>query len=65
MNEPELTMSDCLHDPMIRQMLRADRISLAKFAVILHEAARKREAGSHIRTAANQQGGNVRQAMAS
>lgn len=37
----EMTASDMLRDPLIRQMLRADKISLAAFAILLDAAARK------------------------
>ena len=40
MHQSELTISDALRDPIIRQVLRADRISLPSFAVFLREAAR-------------------------
>ncbi|MDL2399493.1 hypothetical protein [Rhizobium mayense] len=33
-------MSEVLRDPMIRQMLRADRVSLSEFAKLLEKAAR-------------------------
>jgi len=38
----DMTMSEVLRDPMIRQMLRADRISLGVFAELLETAAKKR-----------------------
>ncbi len=38
----DMTMSEVLRDPMIRQMLRADRISLGVFAELLETAAIKR-----------------------
>ena len=37
----EMTPSEMLKDPMIRQMLRADRITLASFAALLDAAARQ------------------------
>ena len=37
----EMTASDMLRDPLIRQMLRADRISLASFATLLDTASRR------------------------
>jgi hypothetical protein len=37
----ELSVNDMLHDPLIRQLLRADRISLPSFAVFLHDAVRR------------------------
>lgn len=41
MDHSELTLTNVLHDPLIRQVLRADRISLPQFAVFLQDAARK------------------------
>ena len=41
MRQSELTMLDVMHDPIIRQILRADRVSLAQFAVLLQDTARK------------------------
>jgi hypothetical protein len=43
MDHSELTLTNILHDPLIRQVLRADRISLPQFAVFLQEAARKHQ----------------------
>lgn len=45
----EMTASDMLRDPLIRQMLRADRISLAAFATLLDTASRRlaRRAGEN------------------
>lgn len=37
----DMTMSEMLRDPMIRQMLRADGVSLSDFAVLLDDAARQ------------------------
>jgi len=37
----EMTASDMLRDPLIRQMLRADRISLASFATLLDTVSRR------------------------
>ncbi|QWW66278.1 hypothetical protein [Rhizobium sp. WYJ-E13] len=37
----EMTPSEMLRDPMIRQLLRADRISLASFEALLDAAARR------------------------
>ena len=37
----EMTPSEMLKDPLIRQMLRADKISLATFAALLDAAARQ------------------------
>ncbi|WP_237352733.1 hypothetical protein [Rhizobium leguminosarum] len=38
----ELTMSEVLTDPLIRQMLRADGVTLGYFAKLLEEAASRR-----------------------
>jgi hypothetical protein len=37
----ELTMSEALKDPLIRLMLRADKIGLGEFAELLESAARR------------------------
>lgn len=37
----EMTPSEMLRDPLIRQMLRADKISLTSFAALLDAAARQ------------------------
>ena len=42
MHATELTMSEMLRDPMIRLMLRADRVPLGDFAKLLEEAANAR-----------------------
>ena len=36
----EMTMSEVLHDPLIRLMLRADRVPLGELAKIMENAAR-------------------------
>ena len=38
----ELTMTEALKDPLIRLMLRADKVSLGEFASILETAATRR-----------------------
>jgi hypothetical protein len=43
MEKMELTMSDALRDPMIRLMLRADRVPLRDFAHLLKTAAQARK----------------------
>ena len=43
MHPTELTISDALRDPIIRQVLRADGISIPAFAVFLQEAARRQQ----------------------
>ncbi|PZM14362.1 hypothetical protein [Rhizobium tubonense] len=42
MHTNEMTMSEVLRDPMIRQMLRADRVPLGEFAKLLERTARAR-----------------------
>lgn len=46
MQNGEVTMSEVLRDPVIRQMLRADRVSLSEFAKLLEKTARARNAVS-------------------
>ncbi|QWW69957.1 hypothetical protein [Rhizobium sp. WYJ-E13] len=41
----EMTASEMLRDPLIRQVLRADRISLASFATLLDTASRRQARG--------------------
>ncbi|KRB54967.1 hypothetical protein ASE04_29195 [Rhizobium sp. Root708] len=41
----DLTISQVLKDPLIRQMLRADRVSLGDFEKLLEAAASKRGQG--------------------
>ncbi|MBZ9791588.1 hypothetical protein K9B32_15885 [Rhizobium sp. 3T7] len=38
----DLTMSQVLTDPLIRQMLRADGVKLSEFAILLEKAASER-----------------------
>lgn len=38
----DMTMSEVLKDPLIRQMLRADKVSLGAFAQLLENAANER-----------------------
>jgi hypothetical protein len=45
MHDAEMTMSEVLRDPMIRLMLRADRVPLGEFAKLLENTARTRDAG--------------------
>ncbi|HBF29100.1 MAG TPA: hypothetical protein DDW73_05715 [Rhizobium sp.] len=40
-------MAEVLRDPMIRQMLRADGVSLSDFAVLLDDAAKRRNLPRH------------------
>nr|WP_246704934.1 hypothetical protein [Rhizobium sp. SG570] len=46
-----MTMSEVLRDPVIRQMLRADRVSLSEFAKLLEKTARARNEVSRERGA--------------
>lgn len=46
----EMTASEMLRDPLIRQMLRADRISLASFATLLDTASRRQARRDHEST---------------
>lgn len=43
----DMTMTEVLRDPMIRQMLRADGVSLTDFAVLLDDAAKRRVSMAH------------------
>lgn len=54
MHPAELTMSEALRDPMIRLMLRADRIPLGDFARLLEKAASARNAAAAIASDASQ-----------
>lgn len=38
----DMTISEVLRDPLIRQMLRADKVSLGDFATLLEDAASRR-----------------------
>lgn len=38
----DMSISDMLHDPLIRQVLRADGVSLSVFADLMEDAARQR-----------------------
>ncbi|MDQ0454737.1 hypothetical protein [Rhizobium paknamense] len=40
----DMTISEVLRDPIIRQVLRADGVSLSAFAHLLEDAARQRRA---------------------
>ncbi|NKJ38220.1 hypothetical protein [Rhizobium sp. SG570] len=51
MQNSEMTMSEVLRDPVIRQMLRADRVSLSEFAKLLEKTARARNEVSRERGA--------------
>lgn len=40
----DMTMAEVLRDPLIRQMLRADGVSLSDFACLLKDVARQKNA---------------------
>jgi hypothetical protein len=44
----EMTIADVLKDPLIRQMMRADRVSLKEMKRLLQNAARTRK-GREVR----------------
>jgi hypothetical protein len=52
----EMTMSEVLRDPMIRQMLRADRVPLGEFAKLLERTARARGEAYAIESQAERTG---------
>lgn len=54
MHHADLTMNEALHDPMIRQLLRADRVSLGDFAKLLEKAARTKDQPYRHETALQQ-----------
>lgn len=39
----EMTIADVLKDPLIRQMMRADRVSLKEMKRLIQDAARDRK----------------------
>lgn len=39
----DLTIAEVLKDPLIRQVMRADRISVAGMATLLHDAAYRQQ----------------------
>ena len=48
----EMTIPEVLRDPLIKQMLRADRVSLGVFASLLADAARRRGNSDSFRASA-------------
>ncbi|MGJ7038276.1 hypothetical protein J2Y63_001531 [Shinella sp. BE166] len=50
MTEREMTMAEILKDPLIRQMMRADGVSLRQMRQLLRDAARARTAERHACT---------------
>ncbi len=43
MTHRDLTIAEVLKDPLIRQVMRADRISVTGMATLLQDAARRQE----------------------
>ncbi len=43
MTQRDLTIAEVLKDPLIRQVMRADRISVTGMATLLQDAARRQE----------------------
>lgn len=43
MTQRDLTIAEVLKDPLIRQVMRADRISVTRMAELLRDAARRQE----------------------
>ncbi|KAA1177348.1 hypothetical protein FP026_24510 [Rhizobium tropici] len=43
MTHRDLTIAEVLKDPLIRQVMRADHISVSKMENLLHDAARRQE----------------------
>ena len=43
MTQRDLTIAEVLKDPLIRQVMRADRISVTRMAELLQDAARRQE----------------------
>lgn len=46
MSDTEFTISRILRDPLIRQILRADRTSLSDFALLLRDSAHRMRSAS-------------------
>jgi hypothetical protein len=59
----ELTMSEVLRDPLIRQLLRADGIPLGSFALMLEKAANRRNTQVANGTTPNDPATNMAQAI--
>ncbi|MBP1860452.1 hypothetical protein [Rhizobium herbae] len=49
MTHKDLTIADVLRDPLIRQMMCADRISLSGMTSLLQDAARLQKSGKQAR----------------
>lgn len=59
----DMTISEVLRDPLIRQMLRADKVSLGTFAALLENAAlRKRNGVAVVRTSSSTRGRSTMEA---
>ncbi|MBN8954656.1 MULTISPECIES: hypothetical protein [unclassified Rhizobium] len=51
MTQRDLTIAEVLQDPLIRQVMRADRISVARMANLLQDAARRQERALSVKLA--------------
>ncbi|HEY0123432.1 MAG TPA: hypothetical protein VGC14_17055 [Rhizobium sp.] len=49
MTHKELTITDVLNDPLIRQVMRADRVSLVGMTSLLQDAAHKLKSAKTLR----------------
>lgn len=49
MTHHEMTIAEVLNDPLIRQMMEADRVSLGEMKELLHNAAHKRRISRQTR----------------
>ncbi|OBZ92787.1 hypothetical protein ADU59_25275 [Pararhizobium polonicum] len=62
MTYKDLSIADVLTDPLIRQVMRADGVSLSGMALLLHTAARKQKTpqkSRHVPEAALRMRGSV------
>ncbi len=53
MTQRDLTIAEVLKDPLIRQVMRADRISVTGMANLLQDAARRQERAQEQALSAN------------
>lgn len=51
----EMTLPEVLSDPLIRQLMRADKVSLQAFKALLREAAARVEEEADVKAAAAHQ----------
>ena len=49
MTHRDMTIADILKDPLIRQMMRADRMSLSGMRALLQDAARRQKSARQAR----------------